>query len=99
MKQFFTFVFLVALVAGCKPKVLSGKDLENKLKETMSNYLDTTSRPGTKFIVKDVLYYPEVEKEDYICHFNVEMHYPNGDTTGTVIATITNDFKTVKRKQ
>jgi hypothetical protein len=99
MKQIVAFIFLLALAVGCKPKVLTGKDLENKLKETMSNYLDTTSRPGTKFTVKDVLYYPEAEKEDYICHFNVDMHYPNGDTSGIVIATITNDFKTVKRKQ
>ena len=99
MKQIIALVFLVAFVTGCKPKVLTGKDLENKLKETMTNYLDTTSIPGAKFIVKDVVYYPEAEKKDYICHFNVEMHSPNGDTTGTVVATITNDFKTVKRKQ
>jgi hypothetical protein len=99
MKQIFTFICLLALAVGCKPKILTGKDLENKLKETVSNYLDTTSRPGAKFIVKDVLYYTEAEKKDYICHFNVDMHYPTGDTSGVVVATISNDFKTVKRKQ
>jgi hypothetical protein len=99
MKHIIASVFLLAFVAGCKPKILTGKELENKLKETVSNYLDTTSRPGAKFIVKDVLYYTEAKKKDYICHFNVDMHYPNGDTSGVVVATISNDFKTVKRKQ
>ncbi len=42
MKYFFTFILLLALGGGCKPKELEGVKLENKLKETMKDYLDTT---------------------------------------------------------
>jgi hypothetical protein len=91
----FTFLFLYA----CKPKVLSGKELESKLIETMNNYLDTTLKPGVHATVKDVVYFTEAEKKLYHCRFHVNMTYEKRDTTGIVAATISNDFKTISRTQ
>jgi hypothetical protein len=99
MRYCLTFVLFLLFAAGCKPKELSGTALENKLIETMDNHLKQTLQPGVKFTVKDVVYYPEKEKKDYICNFKVDMHYENKDTTGTVSAVISNDFKKVERKQ
>ncbi len=99
MKHFFTFIIVLAVIAGCKQKLLSGADLENKLKETMKNYLDTTLQPGIKVTVKDLTYYPEVSKKVYICQFHVKMQSATHDTTGSVIAIISNDFTKVDRRQ
>ena len=97
MRHFFTCILLFALGAGCKPKVLSGRELDNKLIETMDDYLNKTLQPGVTFEIKDVIYYPEVNSKMYDCQFHVNMHYNNKDTTGIVEATITNDFKKVSR--
>ena len=99
MKYFFTFILLLGLSAGCKPKVLSGPELESKLIETMKDYLHKTLQPGTGFTIKDVIYYPEKMKKLYICQFHVNMHFGKNDTTGVVAATISNDFSKVERTQ
>ena len=99
MKYFLTAFFSLMIICSCKQKVLSGEALQNKLKETMHNYLDTTLVPGTQITVKDVAYYPEASQKLYNCRFHVRIQYKNSDTTGIVAASITNDFKTVKRFQ
>lgn len=99
MKFLLTILFILSLEMGCQPKVLSGPELENKLKETMKEYLDTTLQPRVKATVNGVIFYPEKEKKRYICQFSVTMHYHDRDTTGTVVATITNDFEKIERKQ
>ena len=99
MKSFITLFIFIVIFTGCKQKILSGKDLENKLIETMGNYLDSTLKPGVHATVKDIIYYPEASKKLYRCEFHVMMHYGNKDTTGIVAGTITNDFKTVSRTQ
>jgi len=99
MKYFFFFLLFFSLVAGCKQKILSGTALQNKLIETMGNYLDTTLKPGVQATVKDVAFYPVAAKNLYNCRFHVNMHFGNKDTTGIVLGTITNDFKTVTRSQ
>jgi hypothetical protein len=99
MKYFFTCILFFTLGAGCKPKVLSGTELQNKLIETMDGYLHKTLQPGVVFKVKDVIYYPEEIKKLYVCQFHVSMHFSNKDTTGIVAATISNDFNTVVRTQ
>jgi hypothetical protein len=98
MKYFFTFIFLFVL-AACKPKIISGAELENKLIETMKEHLSKTLEPGVQFTIKDVVYYPEKEKKLYLCQFHVNMRYKQKDTTGIVAATISNDFKKVVRTQ
>jgi len=99
MKYFFAYILLVTFWAGCKPKVLTGAELQSKLIETMDDYLHKTLQPGVAFKIKDVIYYPEETKKRYICQFHVNMHFSNNDTTGIVAATISNDFTTVIRTQ
>lgn len=99
MKYFFALMLLFILPTGCKPKLLSGKALEDKLIETMGDYLHKTLQPGITFTIKDVIYYPEVNKKLYDCQFHVNMHLDKKDTTGIMAATITNDFKEVVRTQ
>jgi hypothetical protein len=99
MKYFATLVILLLVFGSCKQRVLSGVALQDKLKETMHNYLDTTLLPGSKITVKDVAFYPEATQKLYNCRFHVRIQYKNSDTTGVVIASITNDFKTVERSQ
>ncbi|HEY5462700.1 MAG TPA: hypothetical protein VIJ95_05535 [Hanamia sp.] len=99
MKYFFTFILLLFLGIGCKPKVLSGKELHDKLVETMDDYLQKNLKPGISFTIKELVYYPEVNKKLYDCKFYVYMHSNTVDTTGIMFATITNDFKEVVRTQ
>ena len=99
MKYIFILLFPIILSIGCKPKVLSGIDLENKLKETMAAHLDKVPHPGIEFKIKNVTYFPETDKKDYICQFEVDMQYKDRDTTGIMKAVITNDFKDVQRFQ
>ena len=99
MKYFLTFILLLAVGAGCKPKVITGAELENKLIETMNDYLHKTLQQRVEFTIKDVTYYPEKTKKLYICQFHVNMHFSNKDTTGIVSATISNDFSKVVRTQ
>ena len=99
MKYFISLILLMALNFGCKPKVLSGTALQNKLIETMDDYLHKTLRPGVQVNIKDVSYYPDAIKKVYFCEFHVTMHFNNKDTTGIVTARITNDFKNVSRTQ
>jgi hypothetical protein len=91
--------FLLVLSSACKPKILSGAELENKLIETMKDHLHKTLQPGVEFTIKDVTYYPEKNKRIYICQFHVNMHYDQRDTTGIIAATISNDFSKVVRTQ
>lgn len=99
MKYFFAFTLLLAICTGCKPKILSGAELENKLIGTMKDHLHKTLEPGVEFSIKDVTYYPEKMKKLYICQFHVNMRYGKKDTTGIVAATISNDFSKVVRTQ
>lgn len=91
---------LLLLFFSCKQKVLSGKDLEKKLVETMQHYLDNEGKQrDVDFHVKDVLYYTDVREKKYDCEFHVNMHSEKLDTVGLMKAAITNDFKKVKRIQ
>ena len=99
MKYFLIFILILVIGAGCKPKLLSGQDLKNKLIETMSDYLNKNLKPGVTFTITNVIYYPEVNKKLYDCQFNVSMNYNKKDTSGIMTATITNDFKEVKRTE
>ncbi len=99
MKYFPRFILFFILISACKQKILSGVALQNKLIETMNNYLDTTLLPGSHVTVKDVAFYPEASQKLYNCRFHVRIQYKDKDTTGIVKASITNDFKTIKRFQ
>lgn len=99
MRYFFTLFFLLVFNTGCKQKVISGTELENKLKETMIEYLQKTLQPGTIITINDMSYFPEKEKKIYVCNFQVKMRIQDKDTTGIMIANISNDFSKVNRTQ
>ncbi len=99
MKNLSIIMLLFIAGMGCKPKVISGKELENKLMETMSDYLKKSSTTGAEFEVKSVNYFPNADKKLYDCEFSVLMHLKNRDTIGIMKAQITNDFKKVDRIQ
>ena len=99
MKYFYSFLLLFMLVTACKPKVLSGKALEDKLNKTMADYLHETLKPGTEVVMKDLVYYPDKMKNLYICTFTVELKTATSDTTGIMTALIPNDFSKVTRTQ
>jgi hypothetical protein len=97
MRYIFTLLLFVLLGTGCKQKILSGKELEDKLKETMGDYLHKTLKPETQFDIRDLTYYADKEKKRYICQFKVNVHTPTSDTTGIMRVFITNDFTKVDR--
>jgi len=99
VKYLLSLVLLAGLFLACKPKILSGKKLENKLMETMQDHLDKNAKPGVSYNVQDVTYFTEKETKQYICDFHVHMRHDNIDTTGIMTATIPNDFSRVERSQ
>jgi|SRR4030095_1610600 hypothetical protein len=98
MRYFFPLV-LLTLGLACKPKILSGEKLENKLIETMQEHLDKNAKQGVSYKVQDVAFYPDKGTKQYICTFHVDMHAPKIDTTGVMSAIIPNDFSRVARTQ
>lgn len=101
MKYIIILFCSLALFLGCRQKVLSGAELENKLIKTMQNYLDKNAKPGVKYAVKDVNFYADKDKKIYNCEFHVEMSTEKEkiDTTGVMKANIPNDFSKVERLQ
>ena len=91
----FSFAFIVL---SCEKKY-SPEETKNNLKNAMIKFLasekDTTR---AKFEIVDVYYFPE--KTFYTCDFRVRMKVIGSkiDTVGTMRATISKDFETVKRK-
>ena len=90
-------MFVAIIVTACKDNKSSEEKLENKLMETMKEYLDNNSRPGVVSTVKDVLY--DDRGKYYYCEFHVNRRSANKDTAGTMVALIYKDFKTVERSQ
>jgi len=99
MRCFFILVAILIIDGGCKPKVLSGAELDKKLIKTMQGYLDKEAKPGVIYKVQDVTYYSDKEKKQYNCEFHVNMRKDKIDTTGIMTANIPNDFSKVERKQ
>jgi hypothetical protein len=65
--------------------------------KTMKDYLDKDAKPGVLVTVREVTF--DDRKDYYYCEFRVNMRSANKDTTGTMVALISNDFKTVERNQ
>jgi hypothetical protein len=97
MKYFFSLLLLLSLAVGCNNKPSAEAELENKLKKTMKEYLDGKAKLETVATVKDVIY--DDRGKYYYCEFHVNLHNANKDTTGTMVAMISKDFKTVERSQ
>ena len=99
MKLLHLLIALLIVCTSCKQKILSGKDLEDKLTKTMADHLHKTLQAGTKFDIKETIYYPDAVKKLYICTFTVEIHTPTKDTIGEMKAFIPIDFSKVERFQ
>ena len=99
MKYIYSLFLLLAFTVACEQKTISGKELEDKLKETMTDYLDETLKYGTVFVIKDMNYYADNIKNHYICTFDVSVRTGNRDTIGVMKAIISRDFSKVNRTQ
>jgi len=74
--------------------------LENNLKAAMQTYLYNqvnNDSSNVKYHVESVVYYDDPQKDLYICDFTVYMKTKLFDTSGVMHATVSKDFKTVKR--
>ena len=97
MRYVFSLLLVIAITAGCNDNKSSEEELENKLMQTMKDYLDKNSKLGVITTVKDVIF--DDRNKYYYCEFHVNMHSANKDTTGTMVALISKDFQTVERSQ
>ena len=97
----------IALICGfllfsCVKKA-GKKELEDNLKAAMVAHLNHNPQIDTsrvKFYIQEVIFFEE--KEDYLCEFKVNMKEKLNtqlkDTTGTMSAKISKDFKIVTRR-
>ena len=97
MKYFLSLLLVFALSMGCNQKPISGKELEDKLKSAMNDYLHATLKDSTEYEIKEMTFYPDKERNIYICSFKVRLRTPASDTTGVMMTTISKDFKKVTR--
>ncbi len=95
MKYFHLLLLLTTLTVACKEKVLSGKKLEDKLKSTMSGYLDSTHTSGIKATIQNMSYYADKSRKAYLCRFTVSFKSNDHDSTGVMTAIIPDDFSRV----
>jgi len=94
------FIFLLCVFAfACVMKDLR-PELEKNLKTAMQTFLYNTinnDSSNVKYHVEGVIYYDDPRTNTYICDFTVNMKTKLYDTTGVMHATVSKDFKTVKR--
>jgi hypothetical protein len=83
---------------GCK-RNMSREDVENQLKMAFYKGLYESVHNDSsqvKFEVKKVSFFED--KYLYDCEFTVRLKKPGYDTTGVMGATVSKDFKTIRRK-
>ena len=97
----FLAIFSGIICVSCVKKT-SKKDTEESLKTAMGQYLNHGPRIDTsriKFSVLEVAFFEE--KMFYVCNFKVNMKQKRDDqlidTTGSMSANISKDFKDVTR--
>ena len=94
---FLLFVLLCPAIA-CK-RSMSHEEVENQLKMAMRKRLYEgihNDSSTVKYDVQKVTFFED--KTVFQCEFTVRMTKPGYDTTGTMGATISKDFKMVGRK-
>ena len=95
-----TFALLCSFLVlfSCKKK-MNKEELETQLKKAMYRGLYENINNDSSVIKYDVLSVTFYEdKEVYDCEFKVRLSKPGYDTTGTMAATITKDFKKMNRR-
>ena len=98
MFRIFVLVTSLLVLFSCKKK-MSREELETQLKKAMYRglYQDINNDSSkVKFDVLSVNFYED--KDFYDCEFMVRLREPGRDTTGSMGATITKDFKKMNRK-
>ena len=97
----FISVSFFACVANENP---SRDEVEAKLRTAMQDHLySSVNNDSSKvqYRVENVVFYDDAKANVYICDFTVHMKVKSAtrlvDTTGNMRATISKDFKTVKR--
>ena len=96
MKKLFYFLLMLTWISGCKQKESAKELVEKNLIHAMEENLNSAAPAGTRFTVKDVVYYEE--EKIYVCEFHVQMKSPDKDTAGVMTADVTRDFAKVFRK-
>ena len=94
------FIFLLCVFAFACVMKDSRPELEKNLKTAMQSFLYNTinnDSSNVKYHVEGVIYYDDPRTNTYICDFTVNMKTKLYDTTGVMHATVSKDFKTVKR--
>ena len=94
------FIFLLCVFAFACVMKDSRPELEKNLKTAMQTFLYNTinnDSSNVKYHVEGVIYYDDPRTNTYICDFTVNMKTKLYDTTGVMHATVSKDFKTVKR--
>jgi hypothetical protein len=90
-------LLLILFAFACKAKD-PRPELEKNLKIAMQEYLYNAinnDSSNVRYHVEQVIYFDD--KDKYICDFTVQMKTKLYDTTGIMHATVSKDFKTVKR--
>ena len=75
-------------------------ELEKNLKDAMQKHLYSlinNDSSNVKYDVESVIYYDDPKLDAFVCDFTVRMKTNLHDTTGVMRATVSKDFKTVKR--
>jgi hypothetical protein len=91
------FISVLMLVCSCQVNY-TRTEVGNQLKQTMQAYLYNqinNDSANVQYHVKEVIFF-EDEKQ-YICEFTVNLKEKLFDTTGIMKATISKDYKQVKR--
>ena len=98
MRNSFILASCLLFMFSCVKKI-KHEDVAASLKTAMSKYLNSPVRIDTahvKFTVLEVVFYED--KTAFLCEFKVNLKNLYQDTTGSMLATITKDFKDVIRK-
>jgi hypothetical protein len=103
MKRLIPLVLLVLI--ACNHSTTTPEEMQEKLKSSMIQYLYAANAGNDSIKVKytimgDVYYYDDELNNCYDCQFKVRMSLAGKkDTTGTMGAYISKDFKVLKRFQ
>ena len=94
-----SFYAVLFVMLACK-HASTREEVEDKLKKSMTEYLYKSVNNDSsqvKFKVLNVIFFEE--KNLYRCEFDVQMkRIKGGDTTGTMSADISKNFKNISRK-
>ena len=88
---------LLLICFSCKENI--NANVETALKRSMTDFLYSTVQYDSskvKYRVDSVIYFED--KDFYDCEFTVQVISAEKDTTGVMGATVSKDFKTVKRR-